>query len=305
MRKEILTTEHVKWAHINKPSRADVDFIKKSFNFHPLVAESILQPTLHPAIEDYGDHLFLILHFPVIFRERVANIAAEVDFLITKNTLLTITYQTYERLDELFEKLASDEELRTKFLNHHTGPLVYSTIDWLLGSLIHDLDFIEGEVRRIEDIIFAKQGPNIVEDISHARRDILDFRRILLPSEQVLKQLPEIAKKFYGDEMEPYFADILTAEGKIQHLIENHKETIEALNATHESLLSNKISGIITVLTVFSAVIMPLNLIASIWGMNQRFMPLRDGLYDFWIVMASMGVMLAIFLALFRYKRWI
>ena len=174
-----------------------------------------------------------------------------------------------------------------------------------MGSLIHDLDFIEGEVRRIEDIIFAKQGPDIVEDISHARRDILDFRRILLPSEQVLKQLPEIAKKFYGDEMEPYFADILTAEGKIQHLIENHKETIEALNATHESLLSNKISGIITVLTVFSAVIMPLNLIASIWGMNQRFMPLRDGLYDFWIVMASMGVMLAIFLALFRYKRWI
>src|SRR3989344_4530001 len=305
MRKEVLEINKAKWIHIKKPSKDDIKFIKSSFLFHRLVMESINQPTLHPAVDEYGDHLFFILHFPVIYRERIANKAAEVDFLVTKNLLITVTYHTYDRLEELFEKLNQDEELRAKFAAHSTGPLVYGLLDWLLGSLIHDLDFIEAEVTRIEDKIFKKQGPEMVEDISHARRDILDFRRILLPSEMVLKTLPDTAKKFYGEAMEPYFADLITVEGKIQHMIENHKETIEALNATHESMLSNRISGIITLLTIFSAIIMPLNLIASIWGMNHAYLPLRDGPYDFWLIIGVMSVFLIAFIFIFRRKNWI
>lgn len=305
MKKEILQTEHTKWIHINKPSKDDIKFIKSSFGFHPLVVESVDAPTLHPAIEDYGDHLFLILHFPVIFKEHIANKAAEVDFLVTKNLLCTVTYHPYEKLEELFEKLTEDEELRAKFSDHHTGPMLYGMLDWLLGSLIHNLDFIEGEVTRIEDKIFAKQDTAMVEDISHARRDILDFRRILLPSETVLKHLPEVARKFYGEAMEPYFADLITTESKIQHLIENHKETIESLQATHDSLLSSKISRIITILTVFSSVILPINLLASIWGMNHSYLPLRDGRYDFWIVVGIMIAFSFLLITYFRRKKWI
>lgn len=305
MKKEILEVNNVKWIHINKPSKEDIKFLKSSFGFHPLVIESVDAPTLHPAVEEYGDHFFLILHFPVIFREHIANKAAEVDFLVTKGLLCTVTYHSYERLEELFGKIKEDEELRAKFSDHHTGPMLYGIIDWLLGSLIHDLDFIEGEVTRIEDKIFARQDTAMVEDISHARRDILDFRRILLPSETALKLLPEAAKKFYGAEMEPYFADIITTESKIQHLIENHKETIEALQATHDSLLSSRISRIITVLTVFSSVILPINFIASIWGMNHTYLPLRDGPYDFWVVMGIMVAFSLLLIAYFRRKGWI
>lgn len=306
MRKEIFQENNVKWTHISRPSKADIEFIKNAFPFHPLIIESIVAPTLHPAIEEFGDHLFLILHFPLIYRERVSNAAAEVDFLITKNALFTITYKDYPKLDELFERIAHDFEIRKKFSDHHTGPAVYGIIDWLLSSLIHDIDSIEEEVVRIENEIFERQGISLVEDISHARRDILDFRRVLLTSETVLQVLPQVAAKFYGEEMDPYFADLLTAESKMQHLIENQKETIEALQATHESLLSNKISRIISVLTIFSVIIMPLNLIASIWGMNQQYMPLRDNPHDFWIIIGGMFFVFAALLAIFHYyKRWL
>ena len=305
MKKEIFQENNVKWIHINKPSKADLQFVKSAFAFHPLVIESVTTPTLHPAVEDYSDHLFLILHFPVIYREKIANIAAEVDFLVTKDVILTLTYQTYDRLEELFDKLSSDPELKARFSDHHTGPLLYGIIDWLTGSLIHDLDFIETEITRIEDQIFMKQGPEMVEEISHTRRDILDFRRILAPMQSVLRLLPAISEKFYDKEMSHYFTDLLTVESKLRHMIENHKETIEALHATHESLLSNRISGIITLLTIFSVVIMPLNLIASIWGMNHQYLPLRDGPNDFWIVIASMSALFFALLGFFRYKRWL
>lgn len=293
--------------NVNQPTEEDIAYIKSSFRFHPLVIQSITSPTLHPTLEAYRNHLFLILHFPVIYRDNVANLAVEMDFLITKKLLITVTYQTHPKLEEFFERLSRERKLKDQLLNHgHTGKLVYGIIDWMLGSLIHDLDFLEERVTRIEEEIFEQshRGP-LVEEISHTRRDILDFKRTIAPLQTVLHLLPETAAKFYGEEMRPYFVSLLASESKTRHLIENHKETIEALQQTNESLIQNKLSRILRLLTIFSAIILPLNFIASIWGMNHRFLPFRDGPYDFWIVASAMAAIAILLIFYFLKKRWL
>lgn len=293
------------WVHINELKSEDVEEIKKLYRFHPLLIESIENPTLHPALEDYKTHLFLILHFPIIYRDRASNVAAEVDFIITKNLLITITYRDYPRLEEFFKRFSNNKKLQQQYAGEHTGKLLYGIIDWLLGSLIDDLDFLEEQVTNIEEKIFERRHKTIVEDILHAWRDILDFKRIVSPLETVLKLLPRTASQFFGSEVEPYFTNLMTSESKIRHLIENHKETIEALHETNESLLSNRVSTIITVLTIFSAIILPLNFIASIWGMNHTFLPLRDGQYDFWIIIGAMSIIAIAAILIFRSKKWL
>lgn len=305
MAKRVFQKNNLTWIHISQPSQQDFDHLSSAFNFHPLVSESIISPTLHPALEEYKDHLFLILHFPIIFREKVANIAMEVDFIVTKNTIITITYQPYKRLEEFFDKIAEDQETQKRFYNHTAGKLVYGIIDWLLNSLIHDVDFLDAEITRIEDEIFEMPSHQIVEDISHARRDVLDFRRIITATQPVLEILPQAAVKFYGEDMDPYFTDLVTTEHRIRHLVENHKETIEALNATHESLLSSRTSSVVGVLTVFSAILLPLNLIASLWGMNYDYLPLASHPYGFWILAGAMVFIAAVLVAIFRHKRWL
>jgi len=302
---QIFQKNGITWIKINQPSPEDIEYVKTAFRFHPIVIKSIVSPTFHPAIESYKDHLFLILHFPIIYQNQKTNVAVEIDFLITKKLLITITYKNHPVLDEFFNEISRDKKLQRQFINNHTGKLVYGIIDGLMSSLINDLDFLEQEVTRIEDKIFEGQHATIVEEISQARRDILDFKRIASPLQTVLKLLPDIAAKFYDKEIKPYFTDLLTAESKIRHLIENHKETIESLNSTNESLLSNKVSKIITLLTIFSAVILPLNFLASIWGMNHRFLPFRDGPNDFWIVAGVMAVIAFILILIFRRQKWL
>jgi len=112
-------------------------------------------------------------------------------------------------------------------------------------------------------------------------------------------------EQFYGHSVGPYFADVLSTEERFENLVENQRETIEMLHHTNESLLSSRISNIMAVLTVFSAIVLPLNLIASIWGMNQQIMPLRDGRYDFWIVVGIMAVLLFVLVLFFKKKRWL
>jgi magnesium transporter len=134
---------------------------------------------------------------------------------------------------------------------------------------------------------------------------VLDFHRWLKPQSAVFKALSEKGELFYGKNMAPYFTDLLSTEERFENIIHNQQETIGALHDTHQSLLSANLNNIIAVLTVFSVVALPAIVLPTIWGMNQKFLPLRDGPYDFWIVVVLIAVMTATLLWYFRRRRWL
>ena len=122
MRKEC-EINGLKWIHITHPSRDDFAYLDGIFPVHPLVKESVVAPTLHPLVDSFDDHLFLILHFPIIYESRHANKVAEVDFLITKNILVTITYMEFKDLEAVFDDFQKNEEMQKRLGRKHTGVL--------------------------------------------------------------------------------------------------------------------------------------------------------------------------------------
>ncbi len=296
----------IRWINVEKPSADDLKFIAELFDFHPFITESIVAPTLHPLAELFSDHLFLILHFPLIERNREPNHVVEVDCLITKNLLVTITYMPFENLDIIFKSVQKSITLKKQLSGKHSDFLVYYIVDRLFKKQFEDLDFFEREITRIENMIFKEDERITVEDIAHTRKDIIDFRRPLKPQVTVLNSFIEKVTYLYGKKsMGPYWADLLTSEDRIRNIIDNQKETLDVLYQTNESLISSKLSHIIAVLTIFSAIILPLNLVSSIWGMNQRVMPLRDGPNDFLILIGIMATVTVLLLLYFRKNRWI
>jgi magnesium transporter len=87
-------------------------------------------------------------------------------------------------------------------------------------------------------------------------------------------------------------------------MLENYKEVAEALEETNESVISHRLNDILRVLTSISVVVLPLTLIASIWGMNVR-VPGQDDLTAFWIVIGTMLAILLGLVAYFRKRGWL
>jgi magnesium transporter len=106
-----------------------------------------------------------------------------------------------------------------------------------------------------------------------------------------------------GD-LEIYFDDVVDAHERIWDMLENYKEVVEALEDTNESVLSHRVNDILRVLTVISVILLPLTLLASIFGMNVK-VPGQGSVEAFWIVVAVMVVMLGGLLALFRRRGWL
>lgn len=301
MATQLIKENGVVWMHAVRPSPRDIEAILRVFRFHPLVIDEIASPTRQPALEDYRDHFLLILHFPIIYPSSEMNAIAEVDFLVSKKSLVTVVYQDMPRLDDFFKqyRLSFPADAR------NPGALLHRILEHLFRGVIPDLEYVAREIDRIEAAMFERQNWESVEEISNLRRDIVDLRRSMLPQQLALEFLPPVAARLFGKESELYFTDVLKFTRKILGALDSYKEATDVLHETIRSLLSNRISNIMAILTIFSAAILPVNFIASVWGMNHAYLPLRDGRYDFWIVLGIMVMVGTGLLWFFRRKQWL
>ena len=87
-------------------------------------------------------------------------------------------------------------------------------------------------------------------------------------------------------------------------MLENYKEVVEALEDTNESVISHRVNDILRFLTAISVIVLPLTLIASIWGMNVG-VPGEGDSEDFYAVVGAMLVLLLGMVAYFRRRGWL
>jgi magnesium transporter len=140
------------------------------------------------------------------------------------------------------------------------------------------------------------------------KQEIINFRKVVRPQRPVLRDLESMKQRFLaareGDDLEIYFDDIVDASERIWDMLENYKEVVEGLDDTNESLISHRVNDILRILTVISVTLLPLTLLASIFGMNVR-VPGQGSIAAFWIVVGAMVVLMVGLLALFRRRGWL
>jgi magnesium transporter len=136
------------------------------------------------------------------------------------------------------------------------------------------------------------------------KQEIISYRKIIKPERSSLRLLERQVERFMPEELDLYFDDIVDAAERIWDLLDNYKEVVEGLESTNESVISHRQNDVLRVLTVFSAVLLPLTLLASVFGMNVAF-PGHGTAAAFWVIVAAMVVALTGLLGFFRWKRWI
>ena len=145
-----------------------------------------------------------------------------------------------------------------------------------------------------------------MRDISNVKQEIINFRKVIRPQRPVLRDLESVKQRYLAPDMdlEIYFDDIVDAHERIWDMLENYKEVVEALEETNESVISHRVNDILRVLTSISVIVLPLTLLASIWGMNVG-VPGERNMTAFWVIVGVMVVLLVGMVAFFRKRGWL
>src|SRR5688572_2967106 len=305
-RAEIIEAQGLRWIHIERPRPVDQAWLEERFEFHPLDYEDVLSRNQRPKIDEYDEYLFIVLHFPVFDRNVGRLNAGELDIFVGRDFVVTIPNQPLQPVEYLFERCRSKEELREQHFSRGSGYLLYRIVDDSFDYCFPMLRKIGNKLDAVEDEIFEGRSEEVVRDISNVKQEIINFRKVIRPQRPVLRDLENVKRRFLAPDidLEIYFDDIGDAHERIWDMLENYKEVVEALEDTNESVLSHRVNDVLRVLTAFSVIILPLTLIASLWGMNVG-VPGEGGETAFWIIVGSMVGLLVAMLAYFRRRGWL
>src|SRR4051794_8608316 len=303
-RHEIVEAEGLTWINIERPRAVDRAWLEERFEFHPLDYEDVFSRNQRPKVDEYEGYLFVVLHFPR-FDKSVGRLnAAELDVFVGPDYVITLPNEPIDAVEYLFERCRRSEELRDELFSKGPGYLLYKIVDDCVDASFPMLNKIGNKLDRLEDDIFEEErSREVVRDISDVKQEIINFRKVIRPQRAALRDL-ERTKRYIPDDLDVYFDDINDANERIWDMLENFKEVAEALEATNESALSHRLNDVLRVLTAFSVIMLPLTLIAGIWGMNVK-VPGHGNVHAFWLILGLMVIVVVGMVAFFRRRGWL
>lgn len=266
----------INWIDILNPTKKDVDHLRAAYRFHPIILDELLMASAHSRVESYDDYLYMTYHLPIYDPAAKTSRRAEVDFLITRDTVITVHYEPLEPLEGLEESLNANEEFSARVLGKNTAVLTYHIVQTLINFSLRQLRHIENNIQSVSGDIFKSKERRLLERISYIKRDVLDYHIISRPQRILLDSLRRAGEKYWGKESDIYLNDLSGDNEKIQFRIENYLEIVESLEETNAQLLNAKMNRSMQTFTVLAFFTFPLVLYTSVFSIANRTT-------DFWL----------------------
>lgn len=302
--KLIFKEKNFTWITINNPDAKSIEYLKKNFKFHHLDLDDCLSETQRPKIDEYDNYLFIILHVPV--RGKNGHIkTSELHTFIGQNFVITL-HDNDPTIELIFNQCKKSKKKKEEYLGKGSGYLLYMIIDELFAGGFPLIDEIGRQISELEKEVFDNgQFKDRLKEILFLKKDLINFRRTILPQRAIIAQLEHKNKKFLSEKLEVYFDNIVDKIEKMWNSLENLTDLVTSIQETNESIISHNTNNIIKILTVFSVVILPLTLITGFYGMNIINLPFAQHPESSLIIIGIIALTAFLMIGFFKLKKWI
>jgi magnesium transporter len=295
---ELLKDEQaIVWVNMDQPTKVDEDVLLNVFQFHPLTVEDCRENRHYPKVEEFPDYLYLIVHGVRADTSPDHFNTIELDAFLGHNYVITYHHDEFRSIENV------KQLIRTSPIACQRGAafLLHQILDQIVDYYSPVLDDFDERIDQLEANIFTLKTPNnsILEEIMDLKRGVLRLRRISAKQREVMLRMSRGEFHLIDAQMLPFYRDVHDHIVRVTDLAENYRDLISGTLEAYLSVVSNRMNEIMKVLTIFSAIMLPLTFIAGVYGMNFDNMPelhSRFGYYTVWGIMIVVAVgMLSLF----------
>lgn len=299
-----ISHNHISWVHLQNPHERDIESLRVEFKIDENPLRDITVEAATPKIEQFEDQLYLVLHFPVFNSQERTTEGKEIDFIVTRSAVITVCYGSLTPLEHLFEACNTSRTTKEELFSDTTVHLLFNILSYLYDHSVRQLSHIKKNIDQVDVEMFTTKA-NLVKRILEIRRDILNFRRTVAPQRHILESLVRRGAHLLGRRSQASFEDLREAYNRVWQILESHKDAIEAIHETNDSMVAARQQSTIQTLTMLSVVTFYLTLVAAIFSIDAVYKPIVGMRYDFWIILAIMAGTLGVLLLFFKKKRWL
>ncbi|MHB1421021.1 MAG: magnesium/cobalt transporter CorA [Bacillota bacterium] len=288
------------WVELFNPSEKEFEVLENNFQFHTLAVDDCRGAMHRPRVDDYRDYAFLITHAPAEKPKKKSNLTTELFIFIGPNYLVTIHWTPLDFLEEVYQKHRTNHALLEK------GPdfVLYTLLNALINAYFPLLDRIEERLEALEEQVFNNPNRQTLNQIFHMRRDLIALRRNMAPQRDTFNTLLHLNENLVKDTNSFFLIDLHNHMLRVMDTVDTFREMATGILEAYLSVSSNRLNEVMKTLTVITTIMMPLGVVAGIYGMNFRIMPELNWRYGYFMALAVMGIITGTMLLYFRRKKW-
>ena len=290
------------WVDVEDPTEEEARALAEVCGFHPLTVEDSLTPVQPPKVEEFGSYLFLLFRGLRPTEEGLELESYKLAAWLGPGFLVTAHRRPVAACREV-SRLVLDKDLP---MESQMDRILHALVDRVMDEILPILDRCEERLEELEEGVFSGAPQReVLQELLGLKRQLLTIRRLVVPQREMLGRPARRDLPYIEERTSHYFRDVYDHVARIEEATIVLTDLASGALEAQLSVSSNRLNEIVKVLTIFSAIWMPLTFLAGVYGMNFEFLP---ELKIRWFYPALWGVWIAItlgMLGVFRWRRWI
>ena len=281
---------------------------------HPLTREDAEGPCHHrgpllPKVEGFPDYLFVLtdpLPGPVADTPpgKAPPTRAPRDHLaavLTAKALVTLRSSELDCVNRAWDRAAKRADPARR------GPdsLLHAVLDAMVDDYAPILEALAERLDTLEAKLFRRPTSRVLTQLLAMRREVALMRKTLDSELAVVTRLSRNEFDLIDARESTYYRDVSDHLTRYAALAEQSQDTISDLMHLHLAANSNRLNEVMKVLTMTSTVVLPMTLVAGIYGMNFNQLPGQHDPFGFWEAVGAMALLGVAAIGYFAWRGWL
>ncbi len=295
-------TATIVWIDMKELDDTDIDILTETLHLHPLTVEDFIMANARPKVENFKDYMFLVIFSLESHDKKKGRInTAELDCCLGRNFLVTTHNNSMASLAAVKERIKKNSPI----IKNSIDFLLYSLIDSIVDGYFPIITEFDHMVDEMSDELFHEPSNETLKKIYLLKNEIMFLRRTIGPQADVINLITRGDMPYVLPANTVYFRNIYDNMIRLNDIVGTSRDVVTGAMEAYVSVVSNRLNEIMKTLTVIATIMMPLTLIASIYGMNFKHMPELSSPFGYYLVLLAMGVITITMLVFFKRKKWI
>ncbi|WP_433299308.1 magnesium and cobalt transport protein CorA [Actinoplanes sp. CA-030573] len=282
------------WLGLHEPSQEEMAAIGHTYGLHELAVEDAVKAEQRPKLENFGAVHFLVMrtaryvpHHEITETSQVVE-TGQMMIFVGEQFVITVRHGDASELGSVRADLETE---RAALLEQGPWAVAYAVTDRVVDHYVLVADQVEADLDIIEEGVFSRGAASPIQAIYQMKRELVEFRRAVVPLQRPLAMIVAIVPKRIGK----YFRDV---QDHLTRTVEQVSSFDDLLNSILQARLAQvtvdqnndmrKIAAWAGIATVWAAG-------AGIYGMNFPNMPEFKWMYSYpawWALIVLVSVLL-------------
>lgn len=296
--------DHTCWLNFHGLEQRDnIELLCKNIGLDTLCVENIFNESKRAKVEEYDDYMFFSIKSALPSdNEEELIISDQITFVLSHDYLISFQEKPSDYFTHIRERIKKNKGLIRK---KSTDFLLFRMLESIIDNYFNVIETISERTNEIDHKIHFSDDKSIIAEIEMEKRKLIELRKIAIPMRDITVQLENAETPFIHDNNEHYFVNLKFLCESVLEEIDANKQILDGMVNLYYAAQGQRMNEIMKILTVVSAIFIPLTFIAGVYGMNFLHMPELKYTYGYYTIIGVMFLIGLTLLIFFWRRGWL